>query len=491
MENNLLNIRESDPAYQATCRFILDHLPPDLRKLCEEIKLPQIPLIATDDYFIHYTVYPMLKSANKDDVMNKILKLLKEYMSSEGYQKTKILTTLDHELSMVHAISLTKNILSELKKELEKKMREMMRRGQRGLSREEIEEAINNIWRSFAGGGGGQEGQESEEGSEGEEQSAEAIKRELRKRLSQMAREALQKMLSSKRAKVMMEKAMAEARKDVERYRDIRELIGGRQAGKEPGTFEKVLDLTNQLKGVRLTEILSFSKKLMDSIPEFTMKAKSFTWRKTPMRLGYTKARKPWLALPKELALPDDVFYLKLQRKDLHQKQYYRLSEGAYYVIVDKSGSMDGEKTVWARSVALAIYRLAQRKRRKFFLRFFDTEVYPFDKPIEDPKEAIEHIIRVGSNGGTSIDNALQTAVADIVERGLNRYTNTIILITDGEDRVSTEPEVLKRNNIRLVAVMIAGSNDTLYWLAKESGGEYMRAELSRDGALKLLKTVM
>ena len=164
---------------------------------------------------------------------------------------------------------------------------------------------------------------------------------------------------------------------------------------------------------------------------------------------------------------------------------------GSEMCIRDRSGSMMGIKTVWARSVALAIYRLAQRKRRKFFLRFFDTEVYPPNKPIEDPKEAIEYIIRVGSNGGTSIDNALQTAVADIVERGLNRYTNTIILITDGEDRVSTEPEVLKKNNIRLVAVMIAGSNDTLYWLAKESGGEYMRAELSRDGALKLLKTVM
>jgi len=137
----------------------------------------------------------------------------------------------------------------------------------------------------------------------------------------------------------------------------------------------------------------------------------------------------------------------------------------------------------------LAIYRLSKVKKRRYFLRFFDHVVYP-EEPIEKPDEVVEYILTIGANGGTSIDTAIRTAIDDLVNRKLNQYTNTIILITDGEDTVETRPEELKENNISLVAIMIQGNNYSLKKLAEASNGKYLRAVIDFNGALRIIEEV-
>ncbi|MCX8169762.1 MAG: hypothetical protein N3D72_01595, partial [Candidatus Methanomethyliaceae archaeon] len=69
----------------------------------------------------------------------------------------------------------------------------------------------------------------------------------------------------------------------------------------------------------------------------------------------------------------------------------------------------------------------------------------------------------------------------------LRDKTNTIIIITDGKDDVNIRAEELEENNTSLVAVMIKGENDSLRRLAEESRGQYLKAELTEEGALKLI----
>jgi len=195
-------------------------------------------------------------------------------------------------------------------------------------------------------------------------------------------------------------------------------------------------------------------------------------------------------ALPRELALPDELFYMKLAGNGLLSREKLMVLEGALYVVVDKSGSMGGHKLVWSRSVALALYRLAQMKRRKYFLRFFDTQVHPEGKPITDPVEALEYILKIPADGGTDITRAINTAVNEIVETKLSNLTNTIILITDGEDTVYTDPKLLTSNNISLVAVMIDGHNKTLRDLAEKSKGQYLKVVPDKEGALRIISAI-
>lgn len=165
------------------------------------------------------------------------------------------------------------------------------------------------------------------------------------------------------------------------------------------------------------------------------------------------------------------------------EKDHHFIADG---YVVHNSGSMHGEKTIWARSVAMALYRMSMTKKRRYFLRFFDTRVYPPDTPLNDPEDIVDAILKVKSNGGTDITNAISTALRDLMERGLSEYTNTIVIITDGEDVVQDLSRELKKANASLISVMIQGDNETL----KALSDQYMKAELSEIGGAKLLKIV-
>jgi uncharacterized protein with von Willebrand factor type A (vWA) domain len=204
---------------------------------------------------------------------------------------------------------------------------------------------------------------------------------------------------------------------------------------------------------------------------------------------GYRLTKNVEKALPRELALPDEIFYYKLASNGFLSREMQSVEEGAYYILIDKSGSMSGEKTIWARAVALALLKLAKEKKRRYFLRFFDYTAYELldDKDFE---KLLKYILEVEANGGTSIDTALRTALEDLVKYKLSELTNTIIIITDGEDNVKTSSEDFKKANTILVAVMIQGRNTSLEEIAKETGGECLKVEPGVDGALRLVKAV-
>ena len=265
--------------------------------------------------------------------------------------------------------------------------------------------------------------------------------------------------------------------------KDIADVVG---VGKEPGSLDLLLDLTESILTVKgAEEILALAKKTVEMMPFFVRREKERHRRFGDEIAGYYTTKNLERALPREVALPDELFFAKLAGGGLLAREKLAPREGAIYVLLDKSGSMSGEKTVWARSVALALLALARRKRAKFFLRFFDTSAYDLATD-ERPERLLELLLKVESSGGTSIDAALQTAIEDLAERGLSKYTNTIVIITDGEDEVTTQRRALERVGARLVSVMIRGSNETL----EKISNQYMKAELSADGALRLIEVV-
>ena len=177
----------------------------------------------------------------------------------------------------------------------------------------------------------------------------------------------------------------------------------------------------------------------------------------------------------------------KASTYDIMLKDHHRFV--ANRIIVHNSGSMLGPKTVWARSVALSLLKLAMRAKARYFLRFFDTQVYP-DCPVSDPIEAIEYILTVWSDGGTDIDKAIVIACKDFKAKikDIEKYTNTIVVITDGQDEIDTEivREALESVNARLVSVMVQGDNVSL----RKVSNQYFTATLDVKGALKLVEAI-
>ncbi len=428
LKNNLINITNGDFVYGLVSQRIEGNLPKDMQsvfRVCEHIQI-----IATDCYFLHYTLYPFLRSKNEDDVLESARVFLQDYISDERYQKIKLLTTLDDEMSLIYSIALAKAIIGKVL----------------GVLKLDYKELFSPKLKSYV-------------------------------------TQALYGIVEGGELGLILDYASDSAQQVVRNANEIRELIGGKKAGKEEGTFKKVLDLAEHMLYVKfMRDVVSFSKRLLRYIPKATyiMKRRG---RYGEELSGYSLTKRIDRALVRELALPEELFLKKFSGEGFLTKEKLSIAEGAYYILIDKSGSMEGEKTIWARSVALAIYRMAKVKRRKYFLRFFDKKTHPL---LDDPENVVDAILKVRSNGGTDITTALKTAVKDLIERGLSDLTNTIVIITDGEDVVDDLTRDLKKANANLISVMIQGDNETL----REISQSYMKAELSEIGGSRLLKVV-
>ncbi|NAZ39503.1 MAG: VWA domain-containing protein [Acidilobus sp.] len=173
-----------------------------------------------------------------------------------------------------------------------------------------------------------------------------------------------------------------------------------------------------------------------------------------------------------QLALPDDLFYADLAngRLLLYQKEL-PATRGPIYVLLDKSGSMVGSKIDWARAVTVALFKKAIDEGRTFVVRFFDSIPYSMmmvkgsSKP-NDVLRVLSYLARVRAGGGTDITRAISAAVEDIgkLKLGGRERLSDVVLITDGEDRLSPEvlQRMLKAANARLHSVMIQGHNTFL-----------------------------
>ncbi len=190
---------------------------------------------------------------------------------------------------------------------------------------------------------------------------------------------------------------------------------------------------------------------------------------------------------------PAEQFYMNWMESRL--KNHLRgnpENSGPIYVLVDKSGSMAGEKVVWAKTVTLKLFQSSRSEGRDFSMRFFDEMPHELIKASAgDGKSKINtvrEICTMESGGGTKIDAIIDKALSDIEAGKWNgeKGKPTLIIITDGEDNLSYNSikDRLERNRVELVSVMVKGRNSDL----KRLSPNYFEVQkMDGDAALKLV----
>ncbi|WP_287950773.1 VWA domain-containing protein [Acidiplasma sp.] len=291
---------------------------------------------------------------------------------------------------------------------------------------------------------------------------------------------------TGKSASEMVDRAMKESMQRTEKARQLEKLMrneipGGRRSGNDDTDIDRLIDLSERMMSVQNADkIITTANKLIDIMPKFTRKMRA---RSTSGELGgYYKTRNLSNVLSRELAMPDEVFYSKILY-GFTGKEKVILNEGAYYVLLDKSGSMyEADKMVWSRSVALALFRLSAIKHRKYFFRFFDNKPHEM---YTRPYDIVNNILTVEASKGTCIECAILRAIDDIKNSKIHDLTSTIIVITDGEDKVNIMniASALAKTSIKIITVMINGYNEGL----KKISEKYLNAVLTEQGALNLL----
>ncbi len=130
---------------------------------------------------------------------------------------------------------------------------------------------------------------------------------------------------------------------------------------------------------------------------------------------------------------------LQYRLRDDEQK-----GKGPMVVCIDVSSSMQGDKEMWSKAVALTLMDIARRQRRLFRAVMFssgDVSLKVLDLNRErryqpDLNKVIE-MAEYFPGGGTDFETPIDAAVELLGEKKLKR--GDIVIITDGESRVSPD----------------------------------------------------
>jgi uncharacterized protein with von Willebrand factor type A (vWA) domain len=288
-----------------------------------------------------------------------------------------------------------------------------------------------------------------------------------------------------------VEKAIANTARDIDAAKKLRMLIEGEQPGsvtmmayEEYGP--ELIRLARNTEVRKILDLLMGIKPWNLTIPERKQRFKHGEIT------GYELGKDIERLVPSTIVLPEELFYLRLLegRLLLYQKLLSQ-GRGPLYVLIDKSGSMDGLKMIWAKAVALSLYMRAIREHREFYFRFFDSIPHPLihigKRPrASDALKLVDYIARVKGSGGTDISKAIITSCNDI-RKGSVKEVGDIVLITDGVDRVAEQlvRYNLKKANARLITVMVMGENKSLRNLSTRY---FSVVKLSQENLLRVVE---
>jgi len=322
----------------------------------------------------------------------------------------------------------------------------------------------------------------------------EYVVNELKNEVMQGGKEGEEGSESIDRASISraVKRAMEKVKEESKTLKNIQKLLS---IGNEPGTGsvfdmeesgDEVIRLARNTDIKRLLEVISM-------VPQITHKVKRRVERSTKGELvGYELGSDLERVVPTELKLPKLYFRIKfVESKLLLYEKVLPKTLGPFYLLIDKSGSMEGEKIMWAKATAIALLMKARKENRDFYLRFFDGLPHPLIKvprkmKTSDMISLIKYLARVKGGGGTDITRAIVTACDDITS-GTIKSKSDVIIITDGEDRISETivERKLKAANARLISVMILGENRDLRRLSHR----YLRVlRLSGEEILKVVE---
>ena len=130
------------------------------------------------------------------------------------------------------------------------------------------------------------------------------------------------------------------------------------------------------------------------------------------------------------------------------------LGKGPLVVLLDKSGSMDGPRDIWATALALALLETARRDRRMFAILAFDSRV-KFEAIVKPGEPLPEQALFTGCAGGTEIGAAMYRGL-EIIRSNEGRLRKAdIVLVTDGGSDTASAPAL--REAAKLIGVTTLG----------------------------------
>jgi len=166
----------------------------------------------------------------------------------------------------------------------------------------------------------------------------------------------------------------------------------------------------------------------------------------------------------------EDLFYAKVVTHQLLIYELWQRRERPrpVYLCLDNSGSMSGEKEIWAKAAALALAHIALHHGRSVEIVLFGDAADPLRivplRPEDNGPTRLSKVVDVASyflGGGTDFQKPL-SHVLDMVAAEREKAGSDVLFVSDGlcplpEEFVRRFLDLKARHDIRLTSVVIGG----------------------------------
>lgn len=140
------------------------------------------------------------------------------------------------------------------------------------------------------------------------------------------------------------------------------------------------------------------------------------------------------------------------------------LGKGPLVVLLDKSGSMDGPRDIWATALSLALLDEARRMRRMFAMIAFDYRLK--HESVVKPGEALpEDALFTSCAGGTEIAAAMTRGLELIRSNPGALQKADVVLVTDGGSDAGPAPRLREQAKAMGVTILGLGIGVERQWL--------------------------
>lgn len=264
-----------------------------------------------------------------------------------------------------------------------------------------------------------------------------------------------------------MSSAVSEASKKVSEAKKMMGQWGLGEAFNGRMPYEESKELLARLKDSKKLKAIA---KVVGSMKDIALKSK-----KRKAKDGDTSIKSITTGNHIERVLPSEKVRLcnSITKKDFmrryNQKElleykmesYKNKGRGPIIACLDMSGSMNGERALWAKSVALSLLEIARKQRREFAVIPYDSDVRgTFISPKNKFNPQI--ILDIGeqsTGGGTDFEEPLEESLKLINGSKFNKAD--IVFITDGDASVSSRfkdkfKKIKKRKEFQVISIKIS-----------------------------------
>jgi uncharacterized protein with von Willebrand factor type A (vWA) domain len=176
---------------------------------------------------------------------------------------------------------------------------------------------------------------------------------------------------------------------------------------------------------------------------------------------------------PRELVMMDeapDDFNRRFVNKELityELEGQEPTGKGPVVILIDKSGSMNGQNDNWATAITFSLMMQAHKENRDIFYAAFDTRIL-FSKKYAKGKytfEELMEVVEIDTAGGTRFEEPLKFAMEACKEDPDLKLAD-IVFVTDGDASIDQRwlnevNEQKKSQDINIFTILIEGPYDS------------------------------